>query len=93
MSIGSTYDNKYCVSGGVVGVCVTNKVAVNLIRVWKQASLIEECIIPQGSSRLNHRQDQAIITILLHRSYQKGLLSPCNQRLLSISIHNDIEGY
>ena len=31
----------------------------------------KECIIPEGSDRLNHRQDQAILSILYYRYHNK----------------------
>ena len=37
-----------------------------LIKRWYECALIEKCIAPPGSSRLNHRQDQAILTLLVH---------------------------
>jgi len=38
-----------------------------LIDEWKDLSLIKECIIPEGSNRKNHRQDQSILSILFYK--------------------------
>ena len=38
-----------------------------LIKEWRDLSLIKECIVPNGSSRDNHRQDQAILSILYYQ--------------------------
>ena len=37
-----------------------------LIKRWYECALIEKCIAPPGSSRFNHRQDQAILSLLVH---------------------------
>jgi hypothetical protein len=34
---------------------------------WKQCALDKACIAPDGSSRANHRQDQAVLSYLVHR--------------------------
>nr|CAG8440214.1 5783_t:CDS:2 [Entrophospora candida] len=38
--------------------------AQKLIDGWYRCALVKDCIAPEGSSRINHRQDQAIITYL-----------------------------
>lgn len=38
---------------------------------WANCARIEKCIAPQGSSRQNHRQDQALLSVL---AYQSGLV-------------------
>ncbi|KAK9710616.1 hypothetical protein K7432_008320 [Basidiobolus ranarum] len=43
---------------------VMNKV----IRPWAQCGLMKECIAPVGSSRANHRQDQAAFTYLMAKN-------------------------
>ncbi|ORY02628.1 hypothetical protein K493DRAFT_312031 [Basidiobolus meristosporus CBS 931.73] len=40
----------------------------NVIRPWAQCGLIKDCIAPVGSSRANHRQDQAVFTYLMAKS-------------------------
>jgi hypothetical protein len=39
----------------------------NFIYDYSKYSLIKECIYPEGSSRLNHRQDQSILSILFYK--------------------------
>jgi hypothetical protein len=34
---------------------------------WRACALAKECIAPEGSSRRNHRQDQAVLSYLVHR--------------------------
>ena len=59
--------NKYCVMSGIIGIDSKNASAKLLISDWVKYSLKEECIAPKGSSRLNHRQDQSIFQILVHK--------------------------
>jgi hypothetical protein len=42
-----------------------------LIKEWKNCALIKECICPEGSHRRNHRQDQAVLTILFYKYHEK----------------------
>jgi hypothetical protein len=39
----------------------------DFINDYSKYSLIQECIYPDGSSRLNHRQDQSILSILFYK--------------------------
>ncbi|KAH7059691.1 hypothetical protein BKA57DRAFT_386850, partial [Linnemannia elongata] len=38
-----------------------------IMREWVQCARIKDCIAPEGSSRANHRQDQAALTYLVKR--------------------------
>jgi hypothetical protein len=39
-----------------------------VILPWKACAMDKDCIAPRGSSRANHRQDQAVLSYLVHRS-------------------------
>jgi hypothetical protein len=39
----------------------------NVIRPWFECAMDRQCIAPDGSSRKNHRQDQAVLSYLVHR--------------------------
>jgi len=54
-------------SGGIFGINYNIEWCKELVTEWKDYSLIKECIIPEGSSRKNHRQDQSILTILYYK--------------------------
>ena len=34
---------------------------------WRRCAMTRQCIAPDGSSRKNHRQDQAVLTYLVHK--------------------------
>ena len=66
--------------------CKTDKVKA-FIKEFHDYAQIKECIAPDGSSRQNHRQDQAVFSILFYKYGFDG-----NQSThLGYSIHNDID--
>src|SRR5579883_890723 len=64
----------------------TNQVQ-SLIDKWLSCSMVKECIVPKGSNRTNHRQDQAAISVLavLEHHYCKEILGS-----YGVKIHTDI---
>jgi hypothetical protein len=44
------------------------KVYRDIVVPWKACALAKDCIAPAGSSRRNHRQDQAVLSYLVHRA-------------------------
>jgi len=75
-------------AGTVVGFKWNKSAVLELANKWKECALIKECIAPAGSTRDNHRQDQAILAIL---AYQHGLAQKIPQRFLGFKIHQDID--
>ena len=59
----------------------------NLAADWMRYAQVREAIAPVGSSRANHRQDQALLGVLAHRAgFLGGLFNYVNY-----IIHTDIE--
>lgn len=63
------------------------KVNEELIIPWHDCAVEKDCIAPPGSSRLNHRQDQAAITFLAYRS---GYVCYEYPEFHGITIHQDV---
>lgn len=40
----------------------------DIVASWKACAMEKDCIAPPGSSRKNHRQDQAVLSYLVHRA-------------------------
>lgn len=53
-------------SGNMVGFDYKKPAIKNIIDQWYNYSLQREVIMPEGSSRNNHRQDQTILSILMY---------------------------
>jgi len=74
------------------GACIcfhpSNKTAMELLQHWERLSNDINFIAPDGSSRLNHRQDQSLLTLL---AYKYNLVKNMPHGYLDFSIHNDID--
>ena len=66
-------NNKYLDSNnyasGLIGFDYKSKKANKIAELWSNFSQIQECISPPDSSRENHRQDQAVLTLLLYKYF------------------------
>jgi len=51
---------------GFIGVDYANIKVREIINRWKECALVRECIAPEGSNKSNHRQDQAVLTVLIY---------------------------
>ncbi|KAI8976139.1 hypothetical protein BDB01DRAFT_844591 [Pilobolus umbonatus] len=59
-------------NGASIGFDVFNQTIIDtIINPWFECGLNKNCIAPPGSSRANHRQDQAALTFLAYRGGQK----------------------
>jgi hypothetical protein len=75
-------------AGTVVGFSVGTLDATHLAAKWRASALEPACIAPEGSDRTNHRQDQSVLSVLLHQS----ALSPRTPSgFLGFSVHQDID--
>jgi hypothetical protein len=77
-------------SGGIVCVDWAHPVARQLVCRWACLSARKSVIAPRGSSRDNHRQDQAVLTALVADAQRSGRLARDLARgLLGITVHNE----
>jgi hypothetical protein len=75
-------------NGAIVGFNADCPWARQLSRDWKDCALSKECIAPEGSSRQNHRQDQAVLSVLYYRCQEEHRFLSVNW-IREISTHND----
>ena len=74
-------------NGACVAANYQNSKARDIINQWKECALVRECIAPRGSSRENHRQDQAVLSLLAHQS---GITTNMPSGYSGFKIHQDI---
>ena len=65
-----------------------NHEAMRLLDQWVEHSLIKECIAPKGSSHANHRQDQALLSVLFHKSVRSTVP---RYRMAEFVSHQDVD--
>ena len=90
LNVDKKYYNSRNVSGGIIAFDNRIDWIKELINKWQKYSSIKECIAPDGSDRSNHRQDQSILTILLHQ-YKDKYIFEITKKYLGIKPHCDID--
>lgn len=89
-------------NGAALGFDTKNETIVNeFIIPWFECGLQKNCIAPVGSNRLNHRQDQAVLTYLVYLNGQSCSVAPrdffrlqthrdksCRSDLMELDIQN-----
>jgi len=80
--------NRYNLNAACISVCYKKNKVRELINRWKQCALIRDCIAPKGSSRTNHRQDQAVLSVIAHQS---GITKKMPTKLFGFKTHQDID--
>lgn len=79
-----------CRNGAILGFNLADSDIVKMVEDYNHYAHIKEAIAPEGSSRQNHRQDQALFTILYYTLWSKKRFLIYNN-YFGISIHNDID--
>jgi hypothetical protein len=80
-----------CRNAACVGFDLRKQYVRELLHKWCELSKIEDCIAPVGSSRMNHRQDQAILTILFYECLKRHSFHTFEGvHGLGYSIHNGV---
>lgn len=89
MQVETPYLNLPCRNAACVGF---NPKTKDLLDEWARLAQVQECIAPEGATRLNHRHDQAVLTILFYRYQQKHRFGACPYLCgPGYSIHNDVD--
>jgi hypothetical protein len=76
-------------AGGCVAFDTENKSASKLLVDWAKYAQIRECIAPEGSNRTNHRQDQALLSVLANI---QDWPIPSHSKPLPVAFHQDVDG-
>jgi hypothetical protein len=77
-------------NGAIIAFNNTNQIIKDFIKEWYTCCSTKECIAPEGSSRQNHRQDQAVFTILYYKYCEKYVIGYIDNSI-DIAIHKDID--
>lgn len=88
LGAGAAYGHLPNLNGCCIGFHPAHPQARALITRWRELSLVKDCLAPAGSSRQNHRQDQALLTVL---AYQNGLGFRGCRMLLGFQRHQDVD--
>jgi hypothetical protein len=78
-------------NGACVAFDMRTRHGTKLVHEWAEHALIRECIAPPGSSRANHRQDQALLTVLAYRAGRRHHGRKSTRQLLGFKIQQDVE--
>eukprot|EP00039_Didymoeca_costata_P006474 m.90534 g.90534 ORF g.90534 m.90534 type:complete len:363 (+) comp13271_c0_seq4:63-1151(+) len=60
-------------NGAILGFSHDSRAYHEILVPWVSCALVKECIAPTGSNKSNHRQDQSVLSILVHA---KGYTCP-----------------
>ncbi len=77
-------------NGAIIGFYIQNPIVQQFIKMFYHFALIKDAICPEGSNRSNHRQDQALFTILYYKFKMQNKINSYN-RYACITIHNDVD--
>ncbi|MDC0141997.1 DUF1647 domain-containing protein [bacterium] len=76
-------------NGAIVAVNYNIDWIKKFVKEWRDLALIKECICPEGSNRGNHRQDQAVLTILYYKYKEIYKFKDFN-RYIDLTVHNKL---
>ncbi|UHS57109.1 DUF1647 domain-containing protein [Agrobacterium vaccinii] len=77
------------INGACIAIDAENEFARRIVSKWAELAQIKDVIAPLGSSRENHRQDQALLSTLLN--LERFKITPRSQKSLNFVIHRDVD--
>jgi hypothetical protein len=86
--ISNKIQKKSNLASGIVALNPNFRNALHLAIAWKCFALEKETIAPVGSDRSNHRQDQALLTVL---AYKFNMVKGMPKRYYGFDVHKDID--
>jgi hypothetical protein len=75
------YNELESISANLVAFNYSSETGNFILNKWYEASLKEEVIMPKGSSRNNHRQDQTVLSILIYLFQKKNNINFCKKNV------------
>jgi hypothetical protein len=87
---GYKYIDRECRAGGIFGINYDIEWCKMFVEEWKNLALVKECICPENSNRDNHRQDQAVLTILFYKYQEKYNFKYINY-YVDLLVHNSLQ--
>lgn len=78
-------------NGAILGFYIDDPEIQSFIETFNKYASIKECIAPIGSNRTNHRQDQAVFTILYHKFMEAHPSYSTSTSYFNIQIHRDCD--
>mgnify|MGYP001262914536 FL=1 len=88
LNIDNKYLDKRMLTGGFVCFDWENNDSIKLLDDWKDLSEKKEIIVPEGSTPLNHKSDQSILSALFY-SQAKFFYSPKIKRIFGIQVNQN----
>ena len=83
--------SKQNLSAACLGFNLDDNSSKKLLSIWAETSLLKKVIAPNGSSRANHRQDQALLSCLHYQmNFPKWIRIP--NGIYNFRIQQDIDG-
>tara|TARA_R100001086_G_scaffold81171_1_gene39795 strand:- start:487 stop:1206 length:720 start_codon:yes stop_codon:yes gene_type:complete len=76
-------------SGGCIGIDTTTNLGLCFLKDFCSSCFNKDIIVPEGSNKSNHRQDQSVLTILYWNYYKNYTLHRIKE-WKHISFHNNI---
>ncbi|WP_405565931.1 DUF1647 domain-containing protein [Polaribacter sp. Asnod6-C07] len=77
-------------NGACISADYNHKEVNNVITKWKEGALTKNCIAPKGSSRANHRFDQAVLSVLVYKHIPE-IGKKMTFKRFGFKIHQDID--
>lgn len=78
-------------NGAIIGIDPNHPFGKRILDEWAAMALVKECIAPEGSSRANHRQDQAVLSCIASKVLGLSYPSYVAMTTPGISVHQDID--
>lgn len=88
LKVSASETRRYNLSAGLVCANYQHSNARRTMKKWRACALAKDCIAPAGSSRANHRQDQAVLSVLAHQS---GIIRRMPKGRYGFKIQQDID--